>query len=93
MATCKKQRCQVEGCIRIGDREILIYRIHDLDYFHLEYVELNKDVYMIEMPESHYIDDVKNVAESMMHSRIVSISNDPETYNLKNQAKHTNIVL
>jgi len=81
----RSRNAKWEGYAQVGDREILIYRIHDLDYFHLEYVDLNKQIYMSDMPESYYIDDVKSDAQSMMYSSIVSIFDDPENYNLKNK--------
>ncbi len=74
-----------EGYLDIDGNEILLYRIHDLDYFHLEMVELTGEVIMIEMTEKHFLPDVKMDAEMMMYSRIANIVKDPNTYNLKNQ--------
>lgn len=73
------------GCIDVDGEEIVLYRIHDLDYLHIEYVELDGNVCMVEMPENFMMNEVKIAAESMMYGCITSIAKNPSKFNLKNK--------
>jgi hypothetical protein len=73
-----------EGYYFIDGNEILLYRIHDLDYFNLEMVDYAGDVLMLEMPETYFLADVKQQATMMMYSKIISIVKQKTIYNLKN---------
>lgn len=71
------------GSLAVGDKQHLLYRIHDTDHFYLEYRDFDGTHVMSEMPDDMDYDDIKLQAQLMFFSRITYITDDISRYILE----------
>ena len=78
----RNPQIKYNGYITVNDKKHLIYRIHDLDYFNLEYIDYTGLIIMSEFTDN-ILSDVVKIATYCFYNR-TSIINDIDKYTLDN---------
>lgn len=75
---------KLDGFFKIDNKSILLYRIYDLDYFHLEYIDYSGNTINKELKTFDFLTDIKYHAKLLAYNNIVQLVKNTEKYNLLN---------